>query len=430
MNRIFNVVILQSSHHFIICSLKLCVIMKQCIKKILPGVMICFPVTACSLTELGVVQKDQQNGVWNGPYVPPPVSSQSIAYVSAFDYPDGYDWRADPERGAVKCSLVVFQEGVPILKVPVGEEYHVSPDPDMHRIVDGHLYTDFSTDTHTYIKKDGKPLFSYQGAEMICDFEVLDGEVHTLGHSRSGSGFSYRVNGTVVLERNDGYTFERISFDDSVAVIPFAETITSVEGTLERYYVMMDGKVMQVALREDIKKVWDIACKDGEVYYLASLTGLSLPVLISGEKMLALSMPSSQSLVSCRMDMLSGGICVEGVLSDHRQIRCVLWDAEGKYILFPKGMTYSAFCPGERGMHCAMNPVSDEDAGLIYRDGESLKMPYGYKCMGRSAMDFASGILSVGLSSSSGGKPALWVDGQLRELDVEGYISCVASSPV
>ena len=42
-------------------------------------------------------------------------------------------------------------------------------------------------------------------------------------------------------------------------------------------------------------------------------------------------------------------------------------------------------------------------------------------------MAFASGMLTVGLSSLNGNRPALWVDGKLREFDVNGYISCVAT---
>ena len=50
-----------------------------------------------------------------------------------------------------------------ILKIPVGDDYMVSDDPDMHRVLNGHLYTDFATDSETILKKDGKPLFSFDG---------------------------------------------------------------------------------------------------------------------------------------------------------------------------------------------------------------------------------------------------------------------------
>ena len=106
----------------------------------------------------------------------------------------------------------------------------------------------------------------------------------------------------------------------------------------------------------------------------------------------------------------------------------MLWDVKRQYALFPKGMIFSAVCQGEDGLHCTINPATGVGAGLIYRGGESLDIPPGYACMSRYAMAFASGMLSVGLSPLEGGKPALWVDGKLKELDINGYISYVAST--
>lgn len=389
--------------------------------------VVCFAVQSCGITELYKIDGDDKNGVWNGPAANLSPTYQIITYVSAFDYPDGYDWQSDPDRGHVKCSLVVFREGVPVLKVPVGNEYNVSPDPDMHRILDGQLYTDFSEGSETMLKKNGKPVLSYPAAEMICDLKVVDSDIYTLGHSRSGKGFSLRLNGDVLLEREAGYTFERILMEEKSPGVAFAEPIVSSEGTVERYYVMRGGKVSQVALRDDIKKVWDVAVYDDEVYYLASLTGVAAPVLVSSKGMTTLQMPSSMAVVSCRMNILEGGICVEGVLAKDNQVQSVVWGTDLKYSLFPKGMIFSALCAGEDGLHCTMNPASGTGAGLIFRGGEGLEIPSGYACMSRSAMAFASGMLTVGLSSLIGEKPALWVDGELKSLDVNGYISCVAT---
>lgn len=389
--------------------------------------VVCFAVQSCGITELYKVDGDDKNGVWNGPAADPSPMSPSLTFVSAFDYPDGYDWRSDPDRGHVKCSLVVFREGLPVLKVPVGNEYSVSPDPDMHRIIDGHLYTDFSDGTETLLKKNGKPVLSYPGAEMICDMKVKGSDIYTLGHSRTGQGFALRLNGSVLLSREAGYTFERILIEDTEVSVAFAEPIVSSSGTVERYYVMRGGKVTQIALRDDIKQVWDVAVYGDEIYYLASLTGVQAPVLVSSQGMTTLQMPSSMRVVSCRMNILEGGICVEGVLADGNQVQSVLWGTDFQYSLFPKGMTFSALCFGEDGLHCTMNPASGMGAGLIFRGGESLEIPAGYACMSRSAMDFASGMLTVGLSSLKGEAPALWVDGRLKNLDINGYISCVTS---
>lgn len=382
---------------------------------------------SCEITELGEVKKDETNGVWGGPTAEVPEVGQKITYVTAFDYPEGYNWHADPERGEQKCSLVVFRDGVPSLKVPVGNKYNVSPDPDMLRIIDGHLYTDFSTSSETIIKKDGKPLFTYQKPEMICDFLVHGDDVHTLGHSRTGGGFSYRINGVVVLERSNGYTFERLAIQDTTVSFAFVEPITSADGIMERYYVMREGKVSQTALRDDIRKVWDIVIFNGRTYCLASLVGLSAPVLVSDGGLTALPMPSSMSLLSCRMIVMTSGICVEGIFSDGNSIMTILWNQDLSYRCFPKDRTFSAVSYNNDVVHCAINPTSRGGAGLIYRGDESYTMPMSYACMSRDAIDFSSGMLSVGLSSLDGEKPLLWVDGQIDTLDINGFISSIIS---
>ena len=122
-------------------------------------------VMSCGLTEVGEPVRRPGGEVWTGPgvNVGNDDPDRTICYVTLMSYPDGYDWRADREKGSVKCSLIVLANGLPMMKVPVGDEYETSSDPDMHRMIDGHLYTDYSTDSETVIKKDGRQLFRYSG---------------------------------------------------------------------------------------------------------------------------------------------------------------------------------------------------------------------------------------------------------------------------
>ena len=129
--------------------------------------VLAFAVVSCGLQELGDVLKEDVEDVWTGPGssivegVSGPVK-KSVWFMTGFDYPEGYDWRSDQQVGEVKCSLVVFANGVPMMKVPVGHEYEVSSDPDMHRMIGSDLYTDYSSDSLTVIKKNGKSLPRYR----------------------------------------------------------------------------------------------------------------------------------------------------------------------------------------------------------------------------------------------------------------------------
>ena len=99
---------------------------------------------SCGLEEVSRRPHSGAEDVWVGPGIDAGKEDRekTVIYVTAMQYPDGYDWRADVEKGSVKCSLTVYADGIPMMKVPVGDEYEVSSDPDMHRMADGHLYTD------------------------------------------------------------------------------------------------------------------------------------------------------------------------------------------------------------------------------------------------------------------------------------------------
>ena len=152
---------------------------------------------SCGLSEIGGEgPTGTDGGIWGGPVEENNGEGilQQICYMTALDYQNGYDWRADTARESVKCSLIVYADGKQIMKVPVGEEYETGADVDMHRIAGGHLYTDYSTSEETIIKRDGRLLFRYPGPEAIHGMCVSGDDVYTLGQSRNGEGFSFRKN--------------------------------------------------------------------------------------------------------------------------------------------------------------------------------------------------------------------------------------------
>lgn len=386
-----------------------------------------FAAVACGLSEIGSFEMDDKNGIWTGPSAGGPVLSQSITYVTAFDYPEGYDWRSDSEKGCVRCSLTVFASGRAILKIPVGDIYNVSSDPDMHRMIDGHLYTDYATDSETVIKKDGKPFITFKGRESIAAMHVRGDSLHTLGQKRDGRGFSYRVDGEVILERNIGYAFPNLMVDDSGISFAFAEPITSSADGIERYYIYHNATVSQVALREDVKKVWDVTVHCGEVFYLASLIGIEEPVVVTDKSLEALTLPFETSLVAGQFFSAGDELCVEMILSSGAALSSALWRQNRLYWYSNQGMTVSSIWAGKEGIACVLNPTSQDKGSAVFRMGEYELLPEGYTAIGSSPIVVSNGILTVGLSSLSGSKPILWMDGEIDELDVNGYICTVSS---
>ena len=386
--------------------------------------------TACGIHELGESVRDTSGGIWTGPGMNVGSSDpdKTICYVTALDYQDGYDWRSDREKGSVKCSLVVFADGVPMMKVPVGDAYHISSDADSHRVIGGHIYTDFSTDEETVIKKDGEEVFRYPGREYLQGM-IVDGEdIYTLGHSRFGEGFSYRKNGEILLEKASGSTFSRLHRDDGHICFAYSESIASALGSVERYYSVVDGVQQQAALREDVKKVWDMVSIDGEVCYIASLVGVQGPVLFQGESKSVLSLPQGSSLLTGRLSVSQDVVCVEGVISCRNlALAGILWRCDEHLYTFSPGTTVASWCIDGDGVFCVLNSKSPSVNGVIYRCGDIFEVPLGYASMGENTMAMVNGILNVGLSSVNGGWPVIWKDGALDTIKVNGYISSVTA---
>ena len=385
---------------------------------LLAGLMM---VMSCGLKEIGSVESDSED-VWIGPGTAiggsgAQSSHKTVWYLTAFDYPDGYDWRSDQWKGSVKCSLVVYANMIPMMKVPVGDEYMVSSDPDMHRIIDGDLYTDFVKDSITVIKKNGKHLLSYPGREMLVSMYVDSSAVYTVGQSRSGKGFSFRRNGEIIYENRTGVLLGLPDRDRFV----YAEQI---QNAAERYYFYDSGKVSQIALREDLRKVWDVKICSAGVTYLASLIGVSSPVVISDEKMYSLNVPAGMKVQTCSFVQGQQDI-VEGVcLSTGGSLTSALWRNGEREYMFSSGMTVTSICTWEDGICCVLKNQKT-DTWAIFRCGELFNIPQDYAVVGSTSLAVVDGILYVGLASKTGESPKIWKDTEMKPLKLNGYISSI-----
>ena len=382
-------------------------------------------VISCGLHEIGG-EGETGDEVWTGSGggVTAEPAMRSRCYVTCLDYQDGYDWRADSEKGSVKCSLVVFSDGAPVMKVPVGDAYEVSPDPDMHRIVSGHLVTDYATDQETIVKVDGVESFRYYGRDIIKGVLIRDGNLYTLGQSRSGDGFSLRLNGEVLVERDNGYVLGSLYEDGDSICFAFAERVISSGNEIERYYDVIDGEVTQVGLRNDIRKVWDVLNRGGRRFILASLTGIRSPVIIVEDKLIAIETVTSSSVLSCRLFPVGQECGVEGIYSFMSRYQySALWLDGVIHRAFDVNHVISSLSSSGDGVCCLVNPVGGLDKGIIFRNGEEFRMPPGYAAMGDACAVMVDGILYAGLSSPSRKKPVIWKDGALDTLNINGFIS-------
>lgn len=389
-----------------------------------------FVIVSCGLSEIGRRPHDGDDGVWTGPGTGAGSQDPGRAsvYVTAMDYPAGYNWRTDPEKGSVKCSLVVFADGSPVLKIPVGDVYEVSSDPESHHMAGGHLYTDYSDGEQTVVRKDGKEIMRFLSDEKVCGLLVEDQDVYTLSHRKDSGGFRFRKNDEVLLERPSGRTFGNLYHDGDSICFAFVETFEGGGDSLERYYHVADGHTEQVALREDVKKVWDVVSCKGKLYYLASLIGIGPPVLFSEDKKFVLEMPYGVGILSGGIITDGEGLCVEGVFQVPGKImQCGLWNRSGKLCVSWSGMSLASVCVDGDALCCMVNRSALASQGMIYRCGEVFDAPADYYSTGNGAVLMTRGMLHIGMSSLKGERPLVWKDGFSEEIKAHGFITSVSA---
>nr|CAP07658.1 hypothetical protein [uncultured rumen bacterium] len=283
----------------------------------------------------------------------------TVLYMTAVEFPEGYDWRRDTSFGEIDGRLVLYRDSVRILEVPAGPGTPVSLDPDLHHFVDGHIYTESCTDEETVIGRDGEQIFSYPGRELLCGLLAEGEDVYTLGRSRSGAGFSLRRNGEELFSRLDGGIAAQFSSNPSYLSgalycdgghmyfsywLPLDE-----EGEIKLWYVYEDGAGSRVTVPDG--RMYDIRIRDGTPdISLIKTSAIGVYSYCEG---------TWKDVVA---------VSKEGRLT----IYTPLWPTS-HYIDRP--MLFLSFrnaCLSGHRLYIAMNPTDTDERPFIWRDGEVL----------------------------------------------------------
>lgn len=376
-------------------------------------------IVACGISEVGA---PDQAGTEEKPGISSAV--RPVCCVSGFDYPPGFDWGDDHHQEGVKCSLVVFADGIPEIKVPVGDGYEVSDDPDMHRVIDGDLYTFYSKHGKTVMRRNGAPLFRYEGEEVLVDITVVDDNLFTLTHKHSG-GFSYRKNGELLIERLSGETFGRFWNDGDSLCFAFRQPVVKDDGVEQRYYMVCDSNVIPVQIHEEADKIWDLMSENGFPCVLLSLRGTGDTFLFQEGAKRKIEIQESAEILACRLfeaDSLIGVECVYEYPDGRYESG--IWVDGSEYMRFEAGRSIHSLCYSEGKVYCILNPKDDE--GIIFDNGEISTMPEGYYCINESVLSVHEGELYVAMTSKAGLYPLVWHGGQTDTLRLNGCVTSIS----
>ena len=375
--------------------------------------------TSCGLVEVNPGHDNDADRIWHGPSVNPDVPT---CWSTAFIYPSGEDWRGKGDCD--DCTLAVYAGLTPVLKVKTGKDYEISSDPERHRVISGHLYTDFSDGETTVVKKDGKEVYRYAGSEKIVRMLVKGYAIHTLSISSENQGFCYRIDGQVVLERSGGKTFGWLGLVDDGVVFFFSHEVKDIAGVSERHYMSVNGIVTQIDLGTDVEKVWDIKMIQGQICAVMTL---------KGRNELILSKEGERIVLHGARDVLTAGfmgsdrLCINVRYMDVTYGQTsIFWYEGSSWNCFYIGRTASAAYMSDNRLSVVYDAADEFSFGTVICGNVNYAVPSVYSVRGLSPMVDMGDALYLGLSSDDG--PVVWIDGKIHPLRINGYIARMSSS--
>lgn len=381
-----------------------------------------------------IVDPENPGGETEVPVVP---EKQDTLYVTGVEYPEGYDWVKDVEYGTVSCRLFLEKAGERIVEVPVGYSYETASDPDMHRCINGHLYTDFSSDEETVIKMDGATLFRYKGREMITSFHVADdGAVYTVGQPRSGEpGFTLRKNGQVLLDISEGHVLSGICAkgEDILVLYKVESGSSGITSSDSGYYLYDCGHSEKFADISDEEEIVSAAVIDGDISYVAVRDNGNARsgYFVCGADSYDIKTEKYGNLMYCEIlqsghEIRLAGWCRPGSSSS---LRYVVWDRNGTVVYsLPSGSVRCCAVADGEDMYDFANPGSAVHGISCYKNGRMVHA-YGNDVVyyGSTPAAICRGSLYFAFSDKEDGrKPCVAVDNEIKSFAFNGFFTGVS----
>lgn len=254
-------------------------------------------------------------------------------YATALHFRDSVNWRQDSLGLA---DLLFFKEKELVLSLPVSSP----PDPERHRIWDGHLWSDSTDGRQTVVYCDGQEQFRFEGEEHLQGFLLLNGDVHTLGQRPGRNGFCYRINGKAVFSSSKGSVLGHpadpewrggaLTLDGNDVYYCYSLPVTLKDRVDREYHVMKGGEAFKTIPAGTSSALYDLRVHQGKVHRIERR--ITFLYWIVDEEIIYINTPTS-SLLSCKLVRLGDGLAVKGK-SGTSGSACVnwYWDASAQSV--------------------------------------------------------------------------------------------------
>ncbi len=323
---------------------------------------------------------------------------------------EGCDWRTDSILSERNTHAFLFEDTLRIRHLTSGDKGKIGLDADDHYILDGELFTSYTDGKSTTIKAGGRTVISFDGKEKITDIFMLGRDIYTTGLLRGG-GFCLRCNGKTLLRQTSG-----------------------VPGPLyadhgEFGFSYKSGGNLYACRSE---KQESVAPPLGyEALAARYIGGRLFSAFLSGNK---LQVFEGQEMV--RELLLTG--CTGPKVAEFK-------DVSDDFALYLKCSTVkypAVLCMRREGQVSCTGPgdifaFSDDDADFFAiqlsdnilvtsRKSGTVSVNGGWTLLSEKCLVARDGHVALALSPPKGGTAAIWLDGELYDLGVNGYLTGIS----
>ena len=346
------------------------------------------------------------------PFIP-----DTIVWASAVQVPDDYYWPRDTAMGVMDAKLLLFKDDEQVLSIPIGASCGISPNPETHHILEGHLYTEFNSSSGTQIRRDGELVCQYEGREVLKVLLPVEGDLFTLGLDKDDNSLVYRKNGTIMLKMDGARALGGLGENSPALYLDGGHQYFAMFQSGSTYLVK-DGSMKKAEALSNT--VMDYRIIDGVPCCIFTM-GNNIFVLQDKKK--SVLCEKQGALEDFHVVGTADGLFAAGTSKGKTIVRnirdsCTLEFEGGSLFLYESG--------GKMYSVKAHRPVSVQmaETGMPGK-GKLLMEGSGCYFFSRGCGDSLDGSLYLAVSADDG-PPFIWKDGEkLREFSLNGYLTGV-----
>lgn len=355
------------------------------------------------------------------------IPSSSAYYYTTVSFPPDYDWRRDSSYGAVQASINLYRNDSLLLHIPTGSV--ASPDADMHHFIQGHLYTQFRSGGRTVLAKDGQVILELEREAILAGLLPMDGKLYSLWRNREGDGFFLMEGDLELFSRSKGQPLGSLSLS---AYAPSGALYSDLGKPCFCYRNGNDWYVVRESQETAVKKpywtVFDMRSIDGQMCIFHQGSTSASATFQYKDSYIDYSLPQFKYfktgyIYANEGEPFCAGAGYEG------------WDTDNPYTIVDFISGQSVVLPGNGISQMSASPLmllfysSDGKTGY-YSSKTGIKYLQGsYYHLSPNAGINLDGKLHIALNPMEpGGMPGIWKDGEIQELEINGFISGIYQS--